>query len=216
MAAETARSVLEAGFAELNVEASSQQIESLANLSQLLFRWSKRINLTGHRSELDIVRRLVLDALALAVQIPDITSLADIGSGAGFPGFPIAILRPQTRVVMIESRERRHHFQREAIRTLGLENVEAQLGRAEQLTPSPCSAAIAQAVAPAEAVALLLRWVTPGGLLLFPASEGSPALSFERNREQNLAVRVQHCVEYRVPCGGPLRRLWVASQTTAQ
>lgn len=198
------RDLLESGFGELGVEATAHQIDSLRALSELLFRWSKTVNLTGHRTLNEIVKRLVLDAAALAVHLPEVTSLADIGSGAGFPGLPIAILRQGTRVVLVESRERRHHFQCEAIRVLGLENVQARLGRAEQLDEPQCSAAIAQAVAPSDAVPLLLHWVRPGGLLLFPGSERAPELP------QDPRLVVEKRVQYRVPCGGPIRTLWMA------
>ena len=191
------RRLLSSGFDELGVEVTDRQIDALLVLSRLLFRWSKAINLTGHRSVHDVAKRLVLDAAALAVHIPEVSSLADIGSGAGFPGLPIAVLREQTRVILVESRERRHHFQCEAIRALGLENVQARLGRAERLDEADCSAAVAQAVAPKEALPLMLHWVGPEGLLLFPGSEQPSA--FPRDSR----VVLERCVEYRVPCGGP-------------
>ena len=135
-------------------------------------------------------------------------SLLDIGSGAGFPGLPIAVLRAETQVVLIESRERRHHFQCEAIRALGLENVQAMLGRAEQLKGPECRAAIAQAVAPSDALPLLLRWVGEDDFLLFPGSEQPPSLP-----EHPMVVPVS-CVEYRVPCGGPVRTLRIARRSS--
>jgi len=131
-----ARSLLIEGIDELPLAADSNQLEALLELAQLLEQWSKRINLTGHRTAPEIVRKLILDAAALTAQLPEIASLADIGSGAGFPGFPVAILRADCRVTLVESRERRHHFQRQAIRQLGLENARAELGRAEALEPS--------------------------------------------------------------------------------
>jgi len=198
------RDLLEAGFDELGFEASTRQLDALVVLSELLFRWSKRINLTGHQTVYEIVRHLVLDAIALATHVPEVPSLADIGSGAGFPGLPIAILRHDMQVVLVESRERRHHFQREAIRTITLENVQAKHGRAEQLDEPECSAAIAQAVSPSNAQPLLLRWVPIGGVLLFPGSEQPPDLP------QDPMVFVEKCVRYRVPCGGPVRTLQIA------
>lgn len=204
--ARDARSVLVEGLAELSFDVSAAQLDSLLGLALLLDQWSKRINLTGHRDAPTIVRRLLLDAVALCEQLPEIDSLADIGSGAGFPGLPVAILRADCRVTLVESRERRHHFQRQVIRQLALRNVRAELGRAEALEPSPHRAAIAQAVArPAEALPLLLPWVETGGLLLFPGSNPPPAIpSGEPGAE------FETCLVYRVPLNGAERTLWVA------
>jgi 16S rRNA (guanine527-N7)-methyltransferase len=197
------RGLLVEGLDELGVAASGRQLEALLELAQLLDRWSKRINLTGHRTAFEIVRRLILDAVALEQQLPKIASLADIGSGAGFPGFPVAILRPDCRVTLVESRERRHHFQRQAIRQLGLVNVRAELGRAEILAPSPHAAAICQAVAnPAAALPLLLPWVECGGWLLFPGSTPAPAVPDDDRR-----VCFEPVATYRVPLGGAERTL---------
>ena len=71
---------LEAGLDELGIAASTQQIGSLLALSRLLFKWSKAMNLTGHRTVEEIVKRLVLDAVAMAVHVPEVASLADIGT----------------------------------------------------------------------------------------------------------------------------------------
>ena len=203
------RSLLIQGIDELPLAADDDQIAALLELAQLLEQWSKRINLTGHRTAPEIVRKLILDAAALTAQLPRITSLADIGSGAGFPGFPIAILRPDCRVTLVESRERRHHFQRQVIRQLGLENVRTELGRAEALEPSLHAAAIAQAVArPADALPLLLPWVETGGLLLFPGSKIPPPIP-----KDDLRVRFEPCATYEVPLGGAERTLWSARKT---
>ena len=139
--------------------------EALAKLAGLVAQWAPRMNLTAHRTAESVARRLILDAVALDAALPaGVDSLVDVGSGAGFPGLPLAILHPERRIVLIEARERRHHFQRMAIRALGLTNVEARHGRAESLSPSLHDVGIAQAAAtPAEAVLLLLPWVRPGG-----------------------------------------------------
>ncbi len=188
------------------------QLDALLELAQLLDQWSKRINLTGHQTVPEIVRRLILDAAALCAQLPEIDSLADIGSGAGFPGLPVAILRADCRVTLVESRERRHHFQRQAIRQLGLGNVRAELGRAERLEPSTHAAAIAQAVAqPAAALPLLLPWVGIGGLLLFPGSSPPPPIP-----DNDLRAHFEPCVSYVVPLGGAERTLWTARKTSGE
>jgi len=201
-----ARSLLTEGLSELALPITENQLSRLLELALLLAHWSKRINLTGHRTVAEIVRKLILDAAALTAQLPELASLADIGSGAGFPGFPVAILRPNCRVTLVESRERRHHFQRQAIRQLGLDNACAELGRAEALEPALHSAAIAQAVAkPVDALPLLLPWVESGGLLLFPGSNPPPRVPMDDPR-----VCFERVATYRVPLGGALRTLWNA------
>ena len=131
-------------------------------------------------------------------------SIADIGAGAGFPGLPMAILHPDRRVTLIESRERKHHFQRLAIRELGLANADARLGRAEVLEPEPHAAAIAQATAkPDAALRLLLPWLRPGGLALIPGAADAPRLA------AHPLVEPLPLVRYGVPLGGPERTLWV-------
>jgi 16S rRNA (guanine(527)-N(7))-methyltransferase RsmG len=205
-----ARELLAAGFDELSLNVAESQLESLWKLAQLLEKWSKRVNLTGHRTLDQIVRRLILDAAALVAELPEIPTLADIGAGAGFPGFPIAILRPECQVALVESRRRPHHFQREVIRQLGLGNASAVLGRAETHEPISCAAAIGQAVSrPSDLLPLLMPWVAAGGLLLFPGgAEPATVPGDER-------VRFVSCVRYRVPCGGPDRTLWIARRATA-
>jgi 16S rRNA (guanine527-N7)-methyltransferase len=205
-----ARSLLIEGLDELQLVATANQLSQLLGLTLLLAHWSKRINLTGHRTAPEIARKLIVDAAALTARLPEIASLADIGSGAGFPGFPVAILRADCRVTLVESRQRRHHFQRQVIRELGLDNVRAALGRAESLEPVLHSAAIAQAVAkPSDAIPLLLPWVETGGLLLFPGSNPAPRVPNDDPR-----VCFEPVATYRVPLGGAARTLWSARKTS--
>ncbi|HME72631.1 MAG TPA: RsmG family class I SAM-dependent methyltransferase [Myxococcota bacterium] len=184
-------------------------LETLAELATLVEEWARRINLTGHRTAESVVRRLILDAAALDAAAPaDIGSLVDVGSGAGFPGLPLAILHPERKILLVESRERRHHFQRMAIRELGLANAEARHGRAESLCPSPHDAAIAQAAAaPPEAASLLLPWVRPGGWLIVPGGTRAPKVGHQPGVESERIVR------YRVPLGGRSRSFWLGRKS---
>jgi 16S rRNA (guanine527-N7)-methyltransferase len=202
-AAADLRPVLDLGLEELGLDASGSQRDALFELARLLEHWSARINLTGHRGLDAIVRRLVLDAAALVAQLPEIETLADLGSGAGFPGLPAAILRPRCRVTLVEARERRHHFQLAACRALGLANVDPIRGRAEAIPPIPHAAVVAQALArPATALALMVAWAPPGGLVILPGGIEPPQAAHPR-------VEVERIVRYRVPCGGPPRSLWI-------
>ena len=184
------------------LKATPAQSEALYAFASRLSEWSQRMNLTGHRTLEAIVDRLVLEACALASVLPPLQSLADLGSGAGIPGIPVAILRGDCRVTLVESRERRHHFQRAVVRELELSNVEPRLGRAEKLEPRPHSGAVAQAMAqPERALAWMLPWAEPGGLLLLPmAADALPPEHPELMPESSRS--------YRAP-GGPERSLWI-------
>ena len=163
------------------------------------------MNLTGHRSLEAIIERLILDAAALAQVLPEFGSLADLGSGAGLPGLPIAILRPQCGVTLVESRERRHHFQRAAVREIGIPNARPLRGRAEQLEAKPHAAVIAQALArPERALVWMVRWAEPGGLLLIPG--GNTPIRVPELPE----VTFETCLRYRAPGRTSDRTIWVA------
>jgi 16S rRNA (guanine527-N7)-methyltransferase len=100
----------------------------------LLQKWNARTNLTAIRDEEGILSRHFLESILCALALPhSITTLLDFGSGAGFPGLPIAILRPQIAVTLAESQHKKASFLREVIRTLALP-TKVHPARAEALT----------------------------------------------------------------------------------
>ncbi len=116
------------GIAEL----SPAQMAALETHYTLLLRWNRVLNLTSVRSEEEIVVRHYCESVFLAVRLPaGRTSVLDIGSGAGFPGVPVAIVRPEAAVMLIESHQRKAVFLREATRTLP--NVRVLAARVEEV-----------------------------------------------------------------------------------
>jgi 16S rRNA (guanine527-N7)-methyltransferase len=205
LTADLERELLDRGLREIGLEIPEGQKAALLQLAELLETWAERINLTAHRTRQAIVHRLILDAAALAQCLPVAPRIADLGSGAGFPGLPLAILRPQSGLTLIEARERRHYFQRAAVRALALSNVETRRGRAEALEPTPHELVVAQAVAqPAEALAWMLPWAAPGGMLAIPGAASPPEIAAPA------AARFENILSYSVPCGGPARTVWTA------
>jgi 16S rRNA (guanine527-N7)-methyltransferase len=100
----------------------------------LLVRWNARINLTAIRAEDGILSRHFVESIACARALPvGITTLLDFGSGAGFPGVPIALCRPEIAVTLAESQGKKAAFLREVVRNLGL-STKIHSGRAELLT----------------------------------------------------------------------------------
>jgi 16S rRNA (guanine527-N7)-methyltransferase len=115
----------------------SNQIEQnkrLIDYLALLLRWNARTNLTSVREPEAILERHFLESIACAQALPSgVTSLLDYGSGAGFPGIPIAICRPEIAVTLAESQNKKAAFLQEAIRVVGIP-ARIHSGRAETLT----------------------------------------------------------------------------------
>jgi len=108
--------------------------EKFATYLALLERWNARTNLTAIRDTETILRRHFVESILCARALPaGIQTLLDFGSGAGFPGLPIAILRPDIQVTLAESQHKKSAFLREAVRTLNL-SVAVHAARAETLT----------------------------------------------------------------------------------
>ncbi|MGB3392495.1 MAG: 16S rRNA (guanine(527)-N(7))-methyltransferase RsmG [Stenotrophomonas sp.] len=103
----------------------------LAYLS-LLLRWNRTYNLTAIRDPREMVTRHLLDSLAMVPHVESGT-LADLGTGPGLPGIPLAIARPQLQVTLVESNGKKARFLREAARQLGLGNARVAESRAEAL-----------------------------------------------------------------------------------
>jgi 16S rRNA (guanine527-N7)-methyltransferase len=101
---------------------SEAQLQLLQQHYELLVRWNRVLNLTSIREEDAIVRRHYAESLFLACHLEGhAASAADLGSGAGFPGFPVAVLHPEFLVTLVESHQRKAVFLREVTR--GMANV---------------------------------------------------------------------------------------------
>jgi len=105
----------------------------------LLLERNREMNLIGEASPNEIAARHFLDSLAplMAAKIPQGASLIDVGSGAGFPGLPLKIFRPDLRVTLLDSQTKRIEFLAETIRKLKMENIFALNARAEEAASSP-------------------------------------------------------------------------------
>jgi 16S rRNA (guanine527-N7)-methyltransferase len=107
--------------------------DQFSNYLELLLRWNARLSLTAIRQPRQIIRRHFAECAFAAQQLPvDIESLLDYGSGAGLPGIPFAICRPEIRVTLAEAQGKKASFLREVVRTIGTE-TEVYDGRVETM-----------------------------------------------------------------------------------
>jgi 16S rRNA (guanine527-N7)-methyltransferase len=143
----------------------------------ILLRWNTRINLTAIRDPEEIVTRHFGESLFAACHLFPATAqagkatLADLGSGAGFPGLPIKLWAPNIALTLIESNQKKATFLREVTRTLTLTNVNIQNVRAETLLPSTFDVVTLRAVERfAEAIPIAALLAPTGRLALLIAS----------------------------------------------
>ena len=118
-----------AGLAPLDDETAGQ----FENYLSLFIRWNERLNLSAIRDEEGIFSRHIVESIIVASRLPQgIATLLDFGSGAGLPGIPIALCRPEIAVTLAESQGKKAAFLQEAVRVLGIQAT-VHAGRAETL-----------------------------------------------------------------------------------
>jgi 16S rRNA (guanine527-N7)-methyltransferase len=137
----TLRERLDAGLAGLGLETDDAQRDSMIRFLRLLERWNRAYNLTAVRDPTAMVPLHLLDSLAIAPFLGD-EPVLDLGTGAGLPGIPLAILRPSWRFVLLDSNGKKARFVRQAALELGLANVEVVHARMESYRPEPKFATI--------------------------------------------------------------------------
>ena len=125
------RQRLVAGVAALQLELPVGTIERLLDYLDLLDRWNATYNLSAVRDRSAMVTRHLLDSLSVATFVRGRT-LADLGTGAGLPGIPLAILAPERAVTLVDSNGKKTRFLRAAVRELGLANVSVVEARVER------------------------------------------------------------------------------------
>jgi 16S rRNA (guanine527-N7)-methyltransferase len=134
--------------AALGVALTEHDAARLRQLLQELARWNRRFNLTGLTDLESMLTHHVLDSLSVHRHLHG-RSIADVGTGAGFPGLPLALVNPERRFTLIDSSGKKVRFVSHAMRMLDLMNVEPLQARVETLRPQrPFDTVLARAFAP--------------------------------------------------------------------
>jgi 16S rRNA (guanine527-N7)-methyltransferase len=136
---------------EFNVTATDEQVQQIQQYMGMLLKWNEVVNLTAIRDPLEILYRHFCESMfAASVVSLDEGRLADVGSGGGFPGLPLKILRPNLEVFLVESNVKKATFLAEVVRELGLAGARVLVSRyeelSEELTPLDvvCSRAVGE------------------------------------------------------------------------
>jgi 16S rRNA (guanine527-N7)-methyltransferase len=207
----SAAHLLEDGLVALDLALSAATRTRLLDYIALLVKWNRTYNLTAIRDECDMVTQHLLDSLSVLPQLKKILAcgsaltvkprrLADVGSGAGLPGIPLAIAcaetSPELVVTLIETVEKKSAFQRQVKIELGLDNVLVASSRVEDLPGGVFDAVISRAFANLEDfVRLAGHLPAPGGVLCAMKGHVIPA-EMER---LPLPWRIRQCLPLQVP-----------------
>ncbi len=126
--------VIRRALGEFKLPAYDDQVLQIQQYIKILLTWNEKVNLTAIRDPLEILYRHFCESMYAAEALPvEKGRLADVGSGGGFPGLPLKIMRPNLRVFLVESNLKKATFLAEVIRELGLKDAQVLVRRYEEL-----------------------------------------------------------------------------------
>lgn len=126
--------VIRRALGEFKLPAYDDQVLQIQRYIEILLQWNAKVNLTAIRDPLEILYRHFCESMYAAEAIPvERGRLADVGSGGGFPGLPLKIVRPDLRVFLVESNLKKATFLAEVVRELGLKDTQVLVRRYEEL-----------------------------------------------------------------------------------
>ncbi len=204
--------LLQDGLQQLKLADDRATIERLLHFAALVLKANQATNLTGAKDGHSLIVAHILDSLAPLGQIKLAEVVADLGSGAGLPGIPAAIMYPKVHFVLLEPRRKRAEFLEFAVSELALDNVEVVKSKATtagKLPKGGVGTVLMRAVAPpAESLGLGLPIVRPGGMLLLyegRAAVPSPdAIQVAARFRASIAIR-----SVDVPFLNAERHIWI-------
>ncbi|MGL4798182.1 MAG: 16S rRNA (guanine(527)-N(7))-methyltransferase RsmG, partial [Cellulosilyticaceae bacterium] len=129
------RELLKEGALELGIELTEKQLDQFLRYKELLVEWNEKMNLTAITEDVEVITKHFLDCLTVysSLDLGEIETLADVGTGAGFPGMVLKIAFPHIQITLIDSLNKRLNFLNHVISELGLQKIVCVHGRAEDV-----------------------------------------------------------------------------------
>lgn len=187
--------LIQTGLDELPFATDEGLIEKSVAFIEQLARWNKTFNLTGIRSEQDMVRQHLMDSFSIAPYVTGMRIL-DVGSGAGLPGLPLAILYPDKNFILLDSNGKKTRFMTQVVIDLGLSNVQVVQSRVEEYRAPPFDQVLCRAFAPlATIVKKVSHLVAQDGSLL--AMKGK--INEDTLLETSAPLRLSRVIPVQVP-----------------
>lgn len=209
---------LKKGVEEIGLSINEEKLDKFQKYYQFLLETNKKVNLTAMTEERDVAIKHFVDSLTCfkAIAIEDGQSLADIGTGAGFPGLPMKIYQPGLKVTLVDSLDKRITFLRNVIERLGLAGIQAiharaeEVGRDNQLRES-FDLAVARAVA---GLAVLAEYCLPvvrtqGYFLALKGPRADEEIDSSLKAIEIIGGEIQKTVKLNLPLTGDERTIIV-------
>jgi 16S rRNA (guanine527-N7)-methyltransferase len=200
---------------EFGIEVSAYQLYLLGIFLDELWEWNKRVNLTGLSSQQRIIEELLLDSLIPSSFLPEEGRLLDAGSGAGFPGIPLKIHKPQIEVHLMEANSKKVSFMKQVIRLTKLPEIKVIRGRIEKdrnlLHPEGYHVITARALAH---LPQTVEWCAPhllsGGLMVsFQGDQFKNAIKESSRMMRAQRLFLHKSIPYTLPAKGTRRHILI-------
>ncbi len=200
------KEIMKDNLKELNIELSEEQLEQFYGYLNILLEWNKFMNLTGITDPKEVIIKHFIDSLTVLNKINENDYIIDVGTGAGFPGIPIKIAYPNTKVVLLDSLNKRIKFLNEVIEKLNLKEIKTIHGRAEDFGRDKSyrekfDVAVARAVAPLN---ILLEYLMPfvkinGKCLCMKGSNSQEEILNSKNAMKVLGGELEESKDFNLP-----------------
>jgi len=190
---------------DFGIKLSDYQIHLFGIYLDELWEWNKKLNLTGLSSRQRLVTELLLDSLIPSLFLPEEGRLLDVGSGAGFPGIPLKICKPQLKTQLIEANSKKANFLKQVIRITKLHEIEVIKGRIEKdgsiLSHKGYHIITTRALAPLiQTLAWCVPYLMSGGLIVnFQGSKFAEALEESADIIKEYGLFLYKSVPYKLP-----------------
>jgi len=200
---------------DYGIELSDYQIRLFGIYLDELWEWNKKVNLTGLSSRQRIITELLLDSLIPSSFLPEEGRLLDVGSGAGFPGIPLKICRPQLKIHLMEANSKKVNFLKQVIRVTKLYEIEVMRGRIEKdgstLSPEGYHVITSRALAPLpQTLAWCVPYLISGGLIVnFQGSQFAKVLEESADIIKEHGLFLYKSVPYKLPGKDPQRHILI-------
>lgn len=190
---------------QIEIELTKKQIEKFYNYMNLLLEWNEKINLTAIIEPREVILKHFVDSLTIAKYIKENEKLIDVGTGAGFPGIPLSIVKENTDIVLLDSLNKRINFLEEVKENLKLENITTIHGRAEEFGKNRkereiYDIATSRAVAPLN---ILLEYLLPlvkvGGKAICMKGSNIKEIENAKNALEILGGKIEKIEEITLP-----------------